>query len=111
MTRSTSTQGAQAVTNIHGWAPGEYEKYRSLLLRVIVRQSEAGHACTCFRVACGGCEGELPVCEGYRCYHCMVVLCGGCAREHFGDAPVPEELVAMRKAERAQNDAQEVPNG
>ena len=25
--------------------------------------------------------------HGYRCYHCGVVFCDGCARQHFGDRP------------------------
>ena len=38
-------------------------------------------------VMCCGCHRRLPLVYVYRCYHCGLVLCEKCSKEHFGKRP------------------------
>lgn len=85
---------ARTVTDIHGWAPGEWKAYRGLLFKTIAAQRAAQKDANA-DVPCGGCQKLVNLRDyqsGYRCFHCEVIFCAKCGVKHFGPPPgVPEE--------------------
>lgn len=86
----------RSVTDIHGWAPGEFDAYRSILFGMIVRQNRQRQASE--PIECGSCgdQTNARMRDEYCCFHCEVVFCASCSRVHFGPPPTPLEIRALQ---------------